>query len=340
MIEDERYTRQTRLVEVGTEGQRRLLESAVLVAGCGALGSHLANTLTRAGIGRLRIVDRDVLELNNLQRQVLFDEDDVAASLPKAEAATRRLRRINSSVAIEALVCDLGPRNIERLVSDVDLVVDGTDNLETRYLINDACVKVGKPWIYGGVIGTSGMSMVIVPGSGPCLRCLFPDPPPPGTLPTCETTGILGTLPATIAAIEATQALRVLLGTPSAGRLISVNLWQLSFQEVAVQRDESCPTCAARRFDFLAARETAWVTVLCGRDAIQIAPAREAHLSLETLSQSLASLGSVSFNGLLLRFIPAGGEHELILFPDGRAMIRGTTDEAVARTLYARYVGS
>ena len=333
----ERYSRQVRLPEVGRQGQRRLGQSRVLLVGCGALGSVLANSLVRAGVGELTVVDRDLLELHNLQRQVLYDEQDVAAGLPKAEAAARRLRRVNSTVSVSALVQDVTAHNVEGLVAGAHLVLDGTDNLETRYVINDACVKAGTPWIYGGVIGTNGMTMNVLPG-GPCLRCVFPTPPPAGSLPTCETAGVLGTAPAVIASLQATEAIKILCGaeTPASG-LLSVDLWGRRFQQVEVLRDEACPTCGRGQYDFLKTRETAWVTSLCGRDAVQITPARPAEIDLEQLARTLESAGEVSFNGFLLQAEIEG--HELVIFPDGRVMIKGTTDEAVARSLYNKYVG-
>jgi adenylyltransferase/sulfurtransferase len=248
---ESRYVRQERLAELGVAGQRRLLESHVAVVGCGALGSNLANLMVRAGVGRVRVMDRDVIELSNLPRQVLFDEGDVAAGLHKAEAAGRRLRLINSDVAVEALVRDVSAQNVEQLLEGVDLVLDGTDNLETRYLLNDACVKAGRPWIYGGVLGTTGMTMAVLPGDGPCLRCLFPEPPPPGSLPTCETQGVLGTAPALIAALQATEAIKLLAGGDATRQLLTINLWSQTVQQIKVLRDEACPTCAEHRFDFL-----------------------------------------------------------------------------------------
>jgi adenylyltransferase/sulfurtransferase len=334
---EDRYARQIGLKQIGKRGQERLLLSSVLLVGCGALGTKLADTLVRAGIGRLLIVDRDILELNNLQRQMLFDEEDVAAGLPKAEAVVRKLRRINSTIEIEGRIVDVTPRNIEALIGEASLVLDATDNLETRYLINDACVKLGRPWIYGGVIGTTGMSMNVLPGDGPCLRCVFPTPPPIGSLPTCETQGILGPMPSIIAAIQATEAIKILIGAEPSRSLLSIDVWSRSFEQVNVQRDLECPACGRHQFDFLETRETAWVSSLCGRNAIQITPARETFLSLEQLAEDLASVARVSFNGFLLQCKVE--DQELILFPDGRAIVKGTTDEAVARTLYSKYVG-
>jgi molybdopterin/thiamine biosynthesis adenylyltransferase len=333
-----RYARQTRLPEIGMEGQRKLSQSSVLVVGCGALGSTLASTLVRAGIGLVRIVDRDVLELNNLQRQVLFDEDDVAKGLPKAEAAVSKLRKINSSVGVEGHVTDVTPKNIESLMAEVSLVLDATDNFESRYVINDAAVKHGVPWIYGGVIGMTGMTMNVLPGTGPCLRCVFPTAPPAGSFPTCETAGVLNTVPAVIASIQATEALKILSGDEPSLQMVYVDMWKQSFRQMAVSRDDNCPACGLYRFDFLSTEETAWTTTLCGRNAVQITPAEGVVLELEKLSGDLATMGEVSFNGSILRFVV--NDHEMLLFPDGRAMINGTDDEKLARSLYARYVGS
>ncbi len=336
---NDRYARQRVLPEIGSEGQEKLLKTAVVVIGCGALGSVQAQLLARAGVGRIRIADRDVLELNNLQRQVLFDEDDVAAGLPKAEAAARKLRKINSSIEIEGLVEDVTPRNIEGLITDVDLVLDGTDNIETRYLINDACVKHKKRWIYGGVIGTTGMAMPILPGEGPCIRCLFPEAPPPGSLPTCDTVGVLNTAPSIVASIQVTEAIKLLVGKGiSKHRLLTLDLWTGSYRFIAIQKNENCPCCGQGRFDFLDAKEVSWTTTLCGRNSVQISPSRATVLSLDDLSRRLAQAGKVSYNGLLLQF--QIGDHELIIFPNGRTIVKGTTDEAVAKNLYSKYLGN
>ncbi len=335
--ESDRYIRQTRLRELGDEGQKKLGQSVVLVVGCGALGSNLANTMVRAGIGHVRIVDRDVLELNNLQRQVLFDETDVAEGLPKAEAASRKLRKINSSVTVEGRISDLTPRNVTEAIQGVSLVLDGTDNFETRYVINDACVKHQIPWIYGGVIGTVGMTMSIVPGKGPCLRCVFPSPPPAGSMPTCESEGVLGTAPALIASIQATEAIKILSGGVPSNGITYIDLWKSSFRQMAASKDDECPTCAHGTFDFLSADNTAWTTTLCGRNAVQITPARDFEVDLDQLKLALESLGKTTYNGVLLQF--QYGEFEILVFPDGRAIVKGTTGEKQARSLYARFIG-
>ncbi len=338
MPDTERYSRQVLLPAIGPQGQEKLAASCVLVLGCGALGSVAADALARAGVGRLLLADRDFVELSNLQRQVLYDEQDVADRLPKAEAAARRLRRVNSDIALEAQVADLGPGNIESLLKRADLCVDGTDNVETRYVLNDACVELGKPWIYGGAVGTEGLAMAILPGHGPCLRCAFPEPPPTGSLQTCDTAGVLGTLPLLVAALQATEAIKLLLGERSGvGRLRSVDAWRGRFSSVTLPRDAQCPCCARGERSFLTAQATSWVTSLCGRNAVQVTPPEPARLDLEQLARSLSRVGQVSCNGLLLTLQIDG--HELIVFADGRAMVKGTSDGVRARSLVARYVG-
>jgi adenylyltransferase/sulfurtransferase len=282
-------------------------------------------------------VDRDIVEINNLQRQVLFDENDVAEGLPKAAAAAQKLRQVNSKVDVDARVEDVTPRNVESLMADVALVLDGTDNFESRYVINDACVKHGKPWVYGGVIGMTGMTMTICPGSGPCLRCLFPHAPAAGSVPTCETAGILNTVPAVIASIQTTEALRLMCGEPATSQMIYIDMWKQSFKQMSVSRDQDCPTCGLRRFEYLSTGETSWTTTLCGRNAVQITPASDAELDLERLYADLETSGAASLNGFVLRFVV--GDYEMLVFPDGRAMIHGTDDEKLARSLYARYLG-
>jgi adenylyltransferase/sulfurtransferase len=240
---NERYAKQILLKDFGVEGQQKLAGASVLIVGCGALGSVQSQLLVRAGVGHLRIVDRDVPEIGNLHRQILFDEDDVQARSPKADVANRKLPKANSGVVIDTRVMEVTAENIDELISDVDLVLDATDNFETRYVINDACVKSNKPWIYGGVIATSGMSMTIIPGRGPCLRCLFPKPPEPGTVPTMETEGVLATAPVTVAALEVTEAIKLLCGAEPREGLLMLDVWAGSFQNVPVLRDENCPAC-------------------------------------------------------------------------------------------------
>jgi molybdopterin-synthase adenylyltransferase len=331
-----------RYAPLGVEGQRRLLTSRALVVGCGALGSVIANTLARAGVGKLRIVDRDFLELNNLQRQVLYDEDDVAAGLPKAIAAQQRLARINSEIEIEAIVGDADHTNIERLMDGVDCLVDGTDNFETRFLLNDAAVKLGVPWIYGGCLGAEGQSLTILPGQTPCLRCLMPDPPPPGSTPTCDSAGILGTAIGVVASLEANEALKILSGrTEAISRVWTVfDLWDNTLRQIKLEgaKVADCPCCGRREFPWLAGERGSHTAILCGRNSVQLSfPGREA-VSLDQLADKLAAVGSVTRNKYLVR--AAIGDYQLTVFPDGRAVIGGTEDVAEARTVYAKYVGN
>ena len=334
----DRYARQRVLPEIGEAGQERLARAAVLVVGCGALGSVQASLLARAGVGRIVIADRDVVEEGNLHRQVLFDEGDAAALLPKAEAAARRLRRVNSTITVEARVIDVTARNVEALVEGADLVLDGTDNFETRYLINDACVNARTPWIYGGVVGTEGLAIAVRPGTGPCLRCLFPHPPPPGVLPTCETAGVLNTIPVLIAAFQVTEALKILAGAPpEAPRLLRADPWHGECRLMEIPRNKGCPCCGEGRFEFLEGGKGSPAAVLCGRYAVQVSPPDPLRLDLERLLPRLRRAGEADSNGLRIRFRAEG--LEMILFPDGRMIVKGTSDPARARSLYARYLG-
>jgi molybdopterin-synthase adenylyltransferase len=339
----DRYSRQIRFPALGEEGQRKLNASRVTVCGCGALGTVLANHLVRAGVGHVRIVDRDFIETHNLQRQILFDEQDVADNLPKAEAAARKLRVINSEVTIEPVVTDIDHTNILDLVSDADLILDGTDNFETRYLINDAAVKLGKPWIFGGVIGSEGQTMTIVPGQTPCIRCLIETNPPPGMTPTCETAGVLGPAVAVIASFEAVEAIKLLCGAFDAlnRELIMVDVWDWSFRRLKVAGllgKVDCPCCQGRRFEWLDGALGSHTSTLCGRNAVQVATRRAERLDFAELAARLVPLGEVRHNAYMLRFATAG--HEFTVFPDGRAIIKGTNDVARARTLYAQFIGS
>ena len=336
-----RYARQMIHPAIGEEGQRALGAARVLIVGCGALGTHIADGLARAGVGFLRIVDRDFVELHNLQLQVLFDEDDQERGTPKALAAAEKLRRINSTIAVEPVVDDVNAGNIATLSADVDLIVDGTDNFETRYLLNDAAVRAGKPWVYGGVLATWGMTMTIVPGDTACLRCVFPDPPPPGAAPTCDTAGVLGPAVATIAALETSEALKLLLGARDATNrdLVAFDVWRLSLDRLPAPRRPDCPACGdgPRSYPFLEYAASSRTTALCGRNAVQITVSPPATIALPALAARLRAAGAVSHNEHLLRFRP--GDHELVIFPNGRAIVHGTDDPATARSLYARYIG-
>lgn len=340
----DRYLRQMRYPPIAEAGQRKLLASRALICGCGALGSVLANTLARAGVGKLRIVDRDFLELNNLQRQVLYDEEDVAAGLPKAIAAEARLKKINSAIEIEALVADVDHANISGLLSGVDMILDGTDNFETRFLLNDAALKFNIPWVYGGCIGCDGQTMTILPGETPCLRCLMPDgPPPPGASPTCDTAGILAPIINVVASIQANEAIKILSGHPeAASRVLTVfELWDNRLRQLKLdnlRESVDCPACHGREFPWLEGRRGSHTAILCGRNAVQLSfPGRES-ISLPELAEKLRSIGTVTQNRFLLRL--AVGDYLLTVFPDGRAIIGGTEDIAEAKTVYAKYVGN
>jgi molybdopterin-synthase adenylyltransferase len=337
-----RYARQIRYSHLGEEGQRRLLASRALICGCGALGSLLANTLVRSGVGKVRLVDRDFVELSNLHRQTLFDEADVAAGLPKAVAAAEKLRKINAAVEIEPIVAHIGPDNIQALCADVDVILDGTDNFETRYLLNDAAVYLNLPWIYGGCVGAEGQSMTILPGETACLRCLLPQCPSPGSTPTCDTAGVLAPIVGVIASIEAQEAIKILSGRRAAvsRQLTVVDLWQNRFLNLDLHdlRDRTdCPACKRREFAWLAGKQGSRAAVLCGRNAVQLTPVGPG-LPLEELAARLATIGHITRNPFLLRLKIEN--YELTLFPDGRAIVQGTDDVDVARTIYARYVGS
>jgi adenylyltransferase/sulfurtransferase len=339
----ERYSRQVRFPPLGEAGQRALLSSRVTLCGCGALGTVLANHLARAGVGSIRIVDRDFIETHNLQRQVLFDEDDVAQNLPKAEAAARKIRAINSTINVEPVVTDIDHTNIIDLVGDADLILDGTDNFETRYLINDAAVKLGKPWIFGGVIGSEGQTMTIVPGKTPCLRCLIETAPPPGMTPTCETAGVLGPAVAIIASFEAIEAIKLLTGAFDALNpdLIMVDIWDWTFRQLKVAGllgKVDCPCCQQRRFEWLDGGLGSHTTTLCGRNSVQVAVRRSDPLDFPDLAARLIGLGEVRYNNFMLRFGTDG--YEFTVFPDGRAIIKGTNDVTKARTLYAQFIGN
>jgi adenylyltransferase/sulfurtransferase len=338
-----RYDRQARFAPLGEAGQQRLAEGRALVCGCGALGSVAANLLVRAGVGFVRVVDRDFVELNNLQRQLLFDEQDVFDALPKAVAAASKLRQINSEVVVEPIVADVTHANVAKLAGDVDVIVDGTDNFATRFLVNDFAVERGLPWVYGGAIGAEGQSMTILPGDTACLACLVPEPPPPGMTPTCDTAGVLGSTVAVIGAIEAAEAIKILSGNVAAvsRQLTVVELWDNRLRSVDVSRlreTSDCRVCQHREFDWLTGRKGSESAALCGRNAVQLSPPPGATLSLDQLADRLQGVGTVVRNPFLLRLVVDG--YQLTVFPDGRTIVSGTDDVATARTVHARYVGA
>lgn len=335
----ERYARQIVFPELGEAGQRALLAASVTLIGCGALGTAMANLMVRAGVGRLVVADRDFVELNNLQRQTLFDESHVARNLPKAIAAAERLRAINSEVKVVPHVMDVNPGNVESLVAGANLVLDGNDNFEVRYLINDVCIRSSIPWVYAAVIGSSGMTATIIPGETACLRCLFPDAPPPGAVPTCETAGILGSVVQMIAAIAVAEGIKLLTGRGTLNRgLIAVDVWDHTCEQFeSAGRRPNCPACGLGQFEYLNAETGSRTTSLCGRNAVQISVPGAGPLDLAEVARRLEAVGRVSSNAYLLRLTV--DSYEITLFADARAIIKGTGDEAVARTLYAKYVG-
>lgn len=338
----DRYHRQILLPAIGQKGQQMLRDSRVLLVGCGALGTVIADQLVRAGVGFLRLVDRDLVELTNLQRQVLFDEQDARESLPKAIAAANRLRRVNSAIAIEPHAADLDASNIEDHVKDIHLILDGTDNVATRYLVNDVAVKHQINWIYGAAVATEGRVMTIRPGQTPCLRCVFPHPPAPGELPTCDTAGILAPVSNIIASLQVIEAIKLLTGQVDAlsKQMQVLNLWMNRMQAISLAdaMAKDCPTCGLGNFEFLdvSASQT---TSLCGRDAIQIHTRRQA-IDLDRLQQTLSSTARLTRTPYFLKAAlndPAG--IELTIFPDARTIVRGTTDPARARAIFSRFVG-
>lgn len=334
---EERYSRQMLFSGVGESGQLRLLRSQVAIVGCGATGSALALLLSRAGVGRLRIIDRDYVERSNLQRQALFDEADAADSVPKAVAACRKISSFNSEITSEAKVCDLVPENVEAMLAGVELILDGTDNFETRYLINDWAVKHSVPWIYLASVGSYAATMNILPGETACLSCLFPEPPG-GMVETCETVGVLNSAIGLAAALASAEALKILLAARDQLRrtLVSYDVWRNQRSEISIAMpNPQCRACARRDFLYLGGHRHAHIT-LCGRNSVQIHEHHRA-VDFKEMGRRLEAHGSVRHNEFVLKFRKE--PFELTLFPDGRAIIKGTTDPSVARTLYARYIG-
>jgi molybdopterin-synthase adenylyltransferase len=332
----ERYSRQIQFAGIGEAGQQQLLDARVGIVGCGALGSFQAGALARAGIGFLRIIDRDYVELSNLQRQWLFDECDAEQGLPKAVAAARKIATINRGIQTEPVVADLTASNVDDLLGDVHVILDGTDNFETRYLINDYSVDCGRPWIYGAAVGSYGITMPVVPSKTACLRCIYPDPPA-AAQPTCETAGVLGAITSLVASLQVSEALRILCGLDPSRKITTVDVWSCEMRQVVQPGpDAQCPACGRREFSYLNGSKRAPVS-LCGRNAVQIHECSRP-LNLRELAMRLAPLGGVRSNEFALRFETP--PYLLTIFPDGRAIIKGTTDVGVARSLYARYIGA
>lgn len=346
------HERQARFHGIGQTGQQRLGSCSVAIVGCGAIGSVLAERLARSGVGSLRVIDRDFVEMSNLGSQALYELDDVRSSLPKAVAAKRKLSQIHPGISVKARVADLHPGNAAELLSGVNLILDGTDNLEARYLTNDFCAKHRIPWIYNAAVESYGMNMVFVPGRTPCLRCLYPTPPEPGALPTCETSGVLNGAAAMIASIASAAALKLLVGHEGGvdqSLLLYVDPWEDEWKRWPVRSRRNCPTCQLGEFPALEAEKGAVATALCGRDAVQVRFTDPRELDLARLARRLEELGEVNANEYLIRFRVDGasnedgseqeGQMEMVIFADGRAIVKGTSDEGTARSLYAKYIG-
>jgi adenylyltransferase/sulfurtransferase len=341
-----RYHRQSLLPQIGPAGQERIRAARVLVIGMGALGATIADQLVRAGVGTITLVDRDIVELTNLQRQTLYEESDAKRGLPKVEAAARRLRAVNADVKIDPRAMDLDAANVEQLLRETNctLVVDGTDNAATRFLLNDACVKLGLPWVMGAAIATEGRAMPIVPGKSACLRCVFPTPPDAGEVDTCDTAGVLGPVVGLVGSLQSAIAIRLIVEQSIDPKLHVIDAWSGRFKSVDLtdaKRDD-CPCCAKKQFEFLDGPRAASSTKLCGRGATQVRPPAGAkvRLDLASLEQRLSKIGATDRSDFMLKFV-ANDRPDLAvtIFHDGRMIVFGTEDPAVARTVYARVVG-
>jgi adenylyltransferase/sulfurtransferase len=335
-----RYSRQELFAGIGPAGQEKIRAARVTLVGCGALGSVLADTMVRAGVGALTLVDRDYVEASNLQRQSLFDEEDVRRGLPKAAAAEARLRAINADVRVRGVVADVNADNAAELVSGADLVLDGTDNFETRFLVNDVCVRAGVPWVYGACVGAYGLALLVRPRVTPCLRCLLEEMPAPGSGPTCDTAGVVAPIVHVIAGVQGAEALKMLAGRTESllPGVVTVDLWQGTFEVMDLRAQApSCPACTQGRYDYADATAQG-AAVLCGRDAVQVRAPRGTRVDLPALAARLSRAGDVTANEYLVRF--KSGADELVVFGDGRAIVKNVGDAAQARSVYARYVGS
>jgi molybdopterin/thiamine biosynthesis adenylyltransferase len=336
-----RYSRQVLFSGIGAKGQGVLSASSVALVGCGALGTFQASLLVRAGVGSVRVIDRDFVEESNLQRQILFDEQDVRELLPKAVAAERKLRQVNSLVNVEGIVDDVNPSTINRLLSGVDLILDATDNFAVRFLLNDYSVKHGIPWVYGACVGAEGLTFAILPGETPCLRCVFESAPAAGVSPTCDTAGVIGPVVGCVASLQVSEALKILTGHRELvnRRITRIDLWgnQLACVDLPPRHDD-CPCCGRREFNYLEGAAGSEATTLCGRNSIQINRRDGSPLDLAALASRLAPVAKLEGNRFLLKIILEG--YQLTVFPNGRAVVSGTTDPGVAKSLYARYVGA
>jgi adenylyltransferase/sulfurtransferase len=334
----DRYSRQTVFTGLGEEGQYKLSDSHVVILGCGGLGSMIATSLVRAGVGRVRIVDRDFVEYRNLHRQILFDENDIKNELPKAIAAEWRLKKINSTVEVEGIVADVNPNNIEKFVSGVDLIMDGMDNYEGRFLINDVSLKHGIPWVYGAATAASGMTATFIPGKTPCLRCISGSAPAAEIVGNCDTVGILGPVPFIIGSLQTTAAIKFLIGKVETEQSLTIiDIWQNTFQRLKTGYRKGCPACQGR-YEYLESETGVKITSLCGQDIVQILNSGDDKIDLSEMAKDLAETREVVYNDFMLRFM-ADDEREMVVFPDGRALVRNTSDETLAKALYDEFIG-
>jgi len=333
-----RYSRQMAFGKIGAKGQERLLAARVVVIGVGALGTVIANNLCRAGVGHLRLVDRDYVELSNLQRQVLFDEEDAAAQLPKAQAACSHLAKVNSQTSFEPVIVHVDSSNIEELIKDADVVLDGADNMELRFLVNEACHKLKTPWVYGGVLGAAGNSMTMLPGKGPCFRCLVSEIPPAGSYPSCASAGVLNMASNIIASIESAEALKIITGSAETNQgLFALDVWNNTANYLNLSANPDCPVCGKGEYELLGRRAETLVAKLCGRDEYQIIPGQKAHIDLAGFEKRLSASGTVKCSQFMLSF--SDGETDFNLFPDARAIVKNVRDEKAARSVYSEYIG-
>jgi molybdopterin/thiamine biosynthesis adenylyltransferase len=333
-----RYSRQIIIPGIGEEGQKKLGRSFAVIIGCGALGTVIASALVRAGVGKVRIIDRDFIEYHNLQRQILFDEDDIKNNLPKAIAAERKLKLVNSEIEIEGIVSDVNYTNIEKFIQGADVILDGLDNTETRFLINDAALKHNIPWIYGGAIATSGMTMTIVPHDTPCFVCLTHGQYGGGRALTCDTAGVIGPAPWIIGSLQSMEAMKIMVGAPDLNRdLIFMDVWSGKSQHFKIGKKKDCPACDGK-YEFLDGRFGIKATSLCGQNAVQILNSRIGSLSFEDLANRLRPLGKVSYNEFMFSF--SVDSQDMVIFRDGRAIVKNTNDETIAKGLYTKYVGA
>jgi molybdopterin-synthase adenylyltransferase len=332
-----RYSRQTIFPGIGEEGQKQLGRSFAVVIGCGALGTVISSALVRSGVGKVRIVDRDFIEYHNLQRQILFDEDDIKANLPKAVAAERKLKKINSEIEIEGIVSDVNFTNIEKFIEGADVILDGLDNTETRFLINDAALKHNIPWVYGGAISSSGMTMTVIPHQTACFRCITSGHGGGGQILTCDTAGVINPSPGVVAYLQTAEALKILVGAKQINRgLTFIDVWDNRYQSYKVSKREGCPACLGK-YEFLDGKFGIKTTSLCGQNAVQVLNSRVTRISFEDLAKRLKPLGKIAYNDFMFTFDV--DSNQMIIFPDGRAIIKNSSDESYAKGLYAKYIG-